>query len=83
MNVMFKPILKKSVLVFFNNILVYSIGWSTHMIHLKRVLHLLRENQLHDKISKYSFGTNKIEYLGHIILRGLVAMDASKLEGRY
>lgn len=48
MNSVFKKLLRKSV-VFFDDILIYSHGWSNHLIHLKEVLQLLRDNQFFAK----------------------------------
>ncbi|KAA3481087.1 Transposon Tf2-6 polyprotein [Gossypium australe] len=80
-NVIFKRILRRSVLVFFDDILVYSSSWTKHLVHLKEVLQLLRDNNIFVKQSKYTFGTHQIEYLGHIISTGTVIMDAAKVEG--
>lgn len=55
MNHIFKEYLSKFVLVFFDNILVYSMNEQEHFTHLKKVLMLLLENKLHAKESKYSF----------------------------
>lgn len=75
----FEPMLRRSVLVFFDDILVYSRGWSDHLDHLRAVLRVLRENQLFAKRSKCSFGATHLEYLGHIIAQGTVSMDRSKV----
>ncbi|KAA3477030.1 Retrovirus-related Pol polyprotein from transposon 297 family [Gossypium australe] len=74
-------LLSKSVLAFFDGILIYSNSWSNHLVHLKDVLQLLRDNKLFDKKSKCTFGTHQIEYLGHVISSGLVTMDTSKVDG--
>lgn len=67
MNHVFKPYLRKFVLVFFDDILVNSSSINIHIIHLRKVLEILREKQLCDKLSKCSFGQPKVDYLGHII----------------
>lgn len=81
MNTIFKDLLRRSVLVFFTDILVYSNSWTEHMKHLREVLQLLRNNHLFVKKSKCTFGTHQIEYLGHVISAGKVIMDATKVEG--
>lgn len=79
MNIIFKPNLRKFILVLFYDILVYYKYWIDHLRHLKVVLQLLRDNQLYAKRSKCSFATAQVEYLGHIIAIGTVIMDLSKV----
>ncbi|XP_040934679.1 uncharacterized mitochondrial protein AtMg00860-like [Gossypium hirsutum] len=79
MDSMFKPYLKKFVLIFFNDILVYSRSWHDHLQHLRTVLLLLRMHKLFAKKSKCCFGISQIEYLRHVIHAGTVAMDQSKI----
>jgi hypothetical protein len=55
------------VLVFFDDILIYSKTWSSHLSHVNQVLHLLSKNRLLLKQSKCSFGALEVEYLGHIV----------------
>ncbi|KAJ3701444.1 hypothetical protein LUZ61_005149 [Rhynchospora tenuis] len=80
MNQVFKSILRKFVLVFFDDILIYSADMETHKKHLTLVLDLLREKKLFAKRSKCEFGLNQIEYLGHIISHSGVATDHKKIE---
>ncbi|KAJ4777533.1 polyprotein [Rhynchospora pubera] len=80
MNGVFKKELRKCVLVFFDDILVYSKSMAEHLIHLENVFVKLREHQLFAKMSKCSFGKREVEYLGHIISKDGVATDASKVE---
>ena len=67
MNVVFKPFLRKIVLVFFNDILVYSRSLSDHISHLRLVLETLPKHQLYAKKSKCMFECKEVEYLGHLI----------------
>ena len=67
MNSIFKPLLRKFVLVFFDDILIYSRYWKDHVQHVDRVLKILEEEQLYAKISKCFFGVQEVEYLGHIV----------------
>eukprot|EP00253_Pinus_taeda_P020026 PITA_20026 len=67
MNSIFKPFLRKFVLVFFDDILIYNKSWKDHVEHVGRVLQLLEEKQLYAKRSKCFFGVQEVEYLGHIV----------------
>ncbi|KAM0005350.1 putative nucleotidyltransferase, Ribonuclease H [Helianthus debilis subsp. tardiflorus] len=80
MNHTFRPFLRKSVLVLFDDILVYSKTMEQHLIHLREVLEVLNSNKLFAKMSKCSFGGNSVEYLGHIITKEGVAIDPKKIE---
>jgi hypothetical protein len=80
MNQVFQHLLRKSVLVFFDDILVYSPSWNDHLLHLHEVLQLLRAHCLYAKVSKCSFGVTKIDYLGHIVSGNGVEMDDSKVK---
>jgi hypothetical protein len=79
MNNIFATHLRKFVLVFFDDILVYSPDSDTHKQHLTVVLQILRQHQLKAKLSKCTFGQNQVEYLGHIISGQGVATDPSKI----
>jgi hypothetical protein len=80
MNHVFHPFLRHFVLVFFDDILIYSKTWTTHLAHVDRVLHLLSQHQLFLKQSKCSFGALKVEYLGHIVGKAGVRVDPKKIE---
>jgi len=80
MNAVLQPFLRKFVLVFFDDILIYSPSWSQHLQHINMVLSALRDNQLKLKRSKCSFATSSVSYLGHVITAHGVAMDQDKVE---
>ncbi|KAL0309194.1 UNVERIFIED_CONTAM: Retrovirus-related Pol polyprotein from transposon.6 [Sesamum radiatum] len=80
MNIVFEPYLSKFVLVFFDDILIYSKDWGMHLVHLKKVMQLLKKHQLYAKKSKCIFAQMKVEYLGHIICWEGVATDPQKVE---
>ncbi|KAL4367918.1 hypothetical protein GQ457_05G016100 [Hibiscus cannabinus] len=80
MNKVFKGLLRRSVLVFFDDILIYSANWELHCQHLEEVLQILRENSLYAKLSKCCFGAQEVDYLGYVIAGGEIAMDKGKVE---
>ena len=80
MNSIFKPFLRKFVLVFFDDILIYSKSWKDHVEHVDRVLQLLEEKQLYAKRSKCFFGVQEVEYLGHIVSHEGVKVDPTKIK---
>jgi hypothetical protein len=80
MNSVFAPFLHKFVIVFLDDILVYSDSWSAHLDHLRQVLSTLQQAQLFAKLSKCQFGKTSIHYLGHIISDTGVSTDPNKTE---
>jgi hypothetical protein len=78
MNSLFAPFLRKFVIVFLDDILVYSSSWTEHLEHLRAVLQKLRESKFFAKVSKCSFGQDNIQYLGHIISAQRVSKDPEK-----
>lgn len=79
MNHVFRPLLRKHVLVFFDDILVYSKDWKTHLLHLEEVLSLLSSHSLVANRKKCHFAQRAVEYLGHLITEEGVAVDPSKV----
>lgn len=67
MNTVLAPLLRKCVIVFFDDILVYSTSIQDHLIHLLQVLSLLAAGHWHVKLSKCHFAQRQISYLGHVI----------------
>jgi hypothetical protein len=80
MNDVLRPFLCRFVLVFFDDILIYSKTWANHLRHLRAVLTELRRHHLFVKHTKCSFGTSSVAYLGHVISAAGVAMDPSKVQ---
>ena len=65
---------------FFDDILIYSRDWVSHVEHLKTVLQVLGSQQFFANLKKCTFGQQQVEYLGHIISEKGVAMDPGKLK---
>jgi len=80
MNQVLQPFLRQFVLVFLDDIMIYSASWNDHLQHLQQVLETLRKHQFYLKLSKCSFAQASLEYLGHIISDSGVATDQTKIE---
>jgi hypothetical protein len=79
MNKVFMEYLDKFVVVFIDDILVFSRSEEEHEEHLRLVLQKLREHQLYAKFSKCDFWLKDVSFLGHIITDGGIAVDPSKV----
>ena len=75
-----QPVLRKSALVFFDDILVYSKTLADHVLHLTEVRQFFQKDNWEVKRSKCSFAQSSIAYLGHIISGAGVATDPDKIE---
>jgi hypothetical protein len=80
MNLVFIPELDKFVMVFIDDILVYSENEQDHAEHLRVVLTRLWENQLYAKFSKCEFWIKKVPFLGHILLEEGIAVEPAKVQ---
>lgn len=80
MNKIFVEYLDQFIVVFIDDILVYSKTKEEHEEHLRIALQLLRENQLHAKLNKCKFWLEQVAFLGHIISREGLSVDPSKIE---
>jgi hypothetical protein len=72
--------LDKFVVVFIDDILVYSRSEGEHEEHLRLALQKLRENRLYAKLSKCEFWMKQVAFLGHVISKGGISMDPSKVQ---
>jgi hypothetical protein len=79
MNTTLAPLLRKCVVVFFNDILVYNPSFEAHVNHLHQVLQLQEAEQWKIMLSKCSFAQTEISYLGHLITPQGVATNSSKI----
>jgi hypothetical protein len=78
MNSVFMPELEKFVVVFIDDILVYSNNEAEHAEHLHIVLQRLRDHRLYAKLSKCDFWLKEIKFLGHTISQNGVSVDPEK-----
>jgi hypothetical protein len=79
MNTTLYPFLRKCVLVFFDDILIFSKTAKEHVHHLRLVLELLRRDKWQVKMSKCSFMQRQLRYLGHVISEAGVATDPDRV----
>ncbi|XP_071688236.1 uncharacterized protein [Rutidosis leptorrhynchoides] len=80
MNEVQRPLLRKGVLVFFDDILLYSSTWEQHMHLLATILQLLHNHALVINRKKSHFGIESVEYLDHILDSTWVSMDPAKIQ---
>ncbi|GJS78503.1 putative reverse transcriptase domain-containing protein [Tanacetum coccineum] len=80
MNRVCKPYLDKFVIVFIDDILIYSRNKKEHEGHLKAILELLKKEELYAKFSKCKFWIPKVQFLGHVIDSQGIHVDPSKIE---
>ncbi|KAK8680719.1 hypothetical protein V6N13_109659 [Hibiscus sabdariffa] len=80
MNRIFKPYLDKFVVVFIDDILIYSHNKDEHVEHLRIVLQTLRDHQLYAKFSKCEFWLSEVAFLGHVISVKGIMVDPKKIQ---
>ena len=80
MNKVFRPFLDRFVIVFIDDILVYSKSEAEHAKHLRFVLQTLREHQLYAKFSKCEFWLEQVAFLGHVVSKDGIQVDPKKIE---
>ncbi|KAD5960634.1 hypothetical protein E3N88_12106 [Mikania micrantha] len=80
MNRVCKPYLDQFVIVFIDDILIYSRNEKEHEQHLKTVLELLKNEQLYAKFSKCEFWLREVQFLGHVINSNGIHVDPAKIE---
>lgn len=80
MNAIFGKYVRKFVIIFLDDILVFNETMEEHLEHLRIVLELLRAHQLYVKESKCTFACDHIDYLGHVISKEGVATDKEKMQ---
>ncbi|KAK8609334.1 hypothetical protein V6N13_061783 [Hibiscus sabdariffa] len=80
MNRVFRPFLDQFVVVFIDDILIYSRSEAEHVEHLRIVLQTLRDHRLYAKLSKCEFWLKKITFLGHVLSAEGIQVDPGKIE---
>ncbi|KAL0539326.1 hypothetical protein IC582_023531 [Cucumis melo] len=79
MNKLFQPFLDRFVVVYLDDIVVYSQTLEEHVQHLRQVFQVFRDNELYIKLEKCSFAKQEVEFLGHWIKEGKLMMDNAKV----
>ncbi|WVZ84421.1 hypothetical protein U9M48_031458 [Paspalum notatum var. saurae] len=79
MNRVFMDYLDKFIVVFIDDIFIYSKTEEEHEVHLRLVLQRLREHKLYAKLKKCEFWIDEVPFLGHIISKGGIAVDPRKI----
>ncbi|KAD4180494.1 hypothetical protein E3N88_29085 [Mikania micrantha] len=80
MNRVCRPMLDRSVIVFIDDILIYSKNEADHACHLREVLETLRREKLYAKYSKCAFWLREVQFLGHVINADGILVDSSKIQ---
>ncbi|KAK1608467.1 hypothetical protein QYE76_032140 [Lolium multiflorum] len=80
MNHVLREFIDKFVVVYFDDILIYSRNESDHTIHIRHVLQVLRDNKLYGNLEKCTFYKDKVIFLGYVVSKHGVEVDVSKIE---
>jgi hypothetical protein len=80
MNRVCRPYLDKFIIVFIDDILIYSRTKQEHEVHLRKALELLRAEKLYGKFSKCEFWLEEVKFLGHVVDKDGIKVDPSKIE---
>ncbi|CAI5468601.1 unnamed protein product [Closterium sp. Yama58-4] len=80
MNHILRPLLDECVVVYLDDILIYSKNMKKHVEHLRKVFEILRKNKFYVKLSKSDFALEKVQFLGHMVSAKGVHVDPRKIE---
>jgi hypothetical protein len=80
MNHVFRPFLDDFLILYLDDILIFSGTWDEHVRHVKKVLDTLQREKLYVKFSKCEFGKTTLVYLGHIVGGGQLKIDPSNIQ---
>jgi hypothetical protein len=79
-NHVFRPFIDDFVIVYLDDILIFSENWEDHVMHVKKVLDVLKKEKLCLKMPKCEFEKTSLVYLGYIVGGGELRIDPSKVE---
>ena len=80
MHTIFRELLDDFVIIFLDDILVYSRDVETHVTHVRQTLEILWHHRLYAKVSKCAFCQSLVEYLGHIVSAEGLSVDPAKVQ---
>lgn len=80
MNTVLRPLIGNCIVVYLDDILVYSKSWPEHMQHLREVMDTLQREKLFVNLEKYSFAQMKLKYLGFIMSNEELKVDQEKVK---
>ena len=80
MHSIFREYLDDFIIIFLDDILVYSKGLGDHINHVQQTLEVLRQNKLYAKVSKCAFFQSSVEYLGHVVSAAGLSPDPGKVQ---
>ncbi|CAI5459296.1 unnamed protein product [Closterium sp. Yama58-4] len=80
MNHILRPLLDECVVLYLDDILIYSKNMKEHVEHLRKVFEILRKNKFYVKLSKSDFALKKVQFLGHMVSAEGVHVDPRKIE---
>ena len=80
MDNLLRPFTNSFVVVYLDDILIFSRSWEEHLQHIQQVLNTLRQHQLYANLEKCSFGMTQIQYLGYIVDEHGVHVDPAKIQ---
>jgi hypothetical protein len=75
-----QPFTNNFVMVYLDDILIYSKTWAEHLQHIQQVLHTLRKHKLYANLGECSFNMDRVHYLGYIIDQHGAHMDPSNIQ---